>query len=152
MKIEYLAGHEHVIPTIARWLYDEWAYLHPGRSCADVEQLLGIRAQTSEMPLALVAFDGSEPLGTVSLKEYDLDTRLDLSPWLASLYVSHPIRRQGVGTALVSAIEKVACTLGMSTLYLYTPHSRAFYEALGWKLKESSVYHSHQVMLMEKTL
>jgi GNAT superfamily N-acetyltransferase len=152
VNIEYLANHKEVIPTLTRWFYEEWAYLHPERTYADVERLITERAQKDRIPLALVAFDGEELLGTVCLKPHDMDTRLDLTPWLAGLYVSAPRRREGIGTALVSAIERKACELSVKRLYLYTPESESFYAKHGWQHKERTEYHGCPVTVMEKEI
>lgn len=152
MKIEYLAEHKEVIPTLTQWFYEEWAYLHPERTYADVVRLITERAQTKKIPVALVAFDGEELVGTVCLKIQDMDTRLDLTPWLAGLYVSATRRREGIGTALVSAIEREAFELGVNKLYLYTPESESFYSKRGWQVKERTEYHGCAVTLMEKEI
>lgn len=44
-------------------------------------------ARLSGIPCARVAFSGRVPVGTVSLVEHNMDTRLDLRPWLAALFV-----------------------------------------------------------------
>ncbi|WP_367025857.1 GNAT family N-acetyltransferase [Methylococcus sp. ANG] len=152
MNIEYLADHKELIPTLARWFYEEWAYLHPERTYADVEHLITERAQTNKIPVALVAFEGNELLGTVCLKVHDMDTRLDLTPWLAGLYIAAPRRKQGIGATLVSAIEKKAHELGVKTLYLYTPESETFYARHGWHVKERTEYHGCPVTIMEKQI
>ncbi len=152
MHIAYLADHKEVIPTLSQWFYDEWAYLHPERTLADVERLMNEKANINRIPVALVAFEGKELLGTVSLKIHDMDTRLDLTPWLAGLYVSASKRRQGIGAMLVSAIEKKAHELGIEKLYLYTPESEAFYARLGWQVNERIQYHGYPVSLMYKLL
>lgn len=152
MNIAYLAEHREVIPTLAHWFYEEWAYLHPERTYSDVERLITERAQMDKIPVALVAIEGEELLGTVCLKVHDMDTRLDLTPWLAGLYVSAQRRRQGIGAALVSAIEEKACELNVSRLYLYTPASESFYSKLGWIVKERIKYHGYPVTLMQKEI
>ena len=43
MNIEYLADHKEVIPMLARWFYEEWAYLHPKQTYMDVERLIDER-------------------------------------------------------------------------------------------------------------
>jgi N-acetylglutamate synthase-like GNAT family acetyltransferase len=88
----------------------------------------------------------------VCLKVHDMDTRLDLTPWLAGLYVKAPRRRQGIGITLVSAIEKKAHELGIERLYLYTPESEVFYSRLGWQIKERTEYHGYSVTLMQKEI
>jgi predicted N-acetyltransferase YhbS len=152
MNIAYLADHKEVIPTLAQWFYQEWAYLHPDRTLEDVHQLLVERANKEKIPVALVAFEGNELLGTVCLKVHDMDTRLDLTPWLAGLYVATSKRRQGIGAILVSAIEKKAREFGVQTLYLYTPESEYFYARLGWDVKERTEYHGCPVSIMEKQI
>jgi len=152
MNIAYLADHTEVIPILAQWFYKEWAYLHPGKTLANVEQLIGERINTNKIPLALVAFDNQELVGTVCIKVHDMDTHLDLSPWLAGLYVSASRRRQGIGATLVSAIEKEAHKLGVEKLYLHTPESETFYSKLGWQVKERPQYHGYPVSLMQKKI
>jgi hypothetical protein len=80
MEIRHLAGHPDFIPTLARWFHQEWAYLHPDRTLADVEQLIHERTHRDRIPLALVAIEGDELLGTVCLKLQDMDTRAQLTP------------------------------------------------------------------------
>jgi N-acetylglutamate synthase-like GNAT family acetyltransferase len=57
-------------------------------------------------------------LGTVSLKIHDMDTRLDLTPWLSGLYIAESRREQGIGTTLVNVIERKAKELSARKLYL----------------------------------
>lgn len=152
MDIAYLADHKEVIPILARWFYQEWTYLHPDRTLQDVERLIGERTNTTKIPLSLVAFEGGELLGMVCLKVHDMDTRLDLTPWLAGLYVTAPWRRKGIGTALVSAIEKKSQELQIEKLYLYTPESEGFYSRLGWHVNERVKYHGYPVTIMEKKI
>jgi len=150
MNISYLADHTEVIPMLAQWFYKEWSYLYPGKTLADVEQLIGERININRIPLALVAFNNQELIGTVCLKVHDMDTHLDLSPWLAGLYVSESMRLNGIGSMLVSAIEKKASELGIEKLYLHTPESETFYLKLGWQLKERTNYHGFPVSIMQK--
>jgi N-acetylglutamate synthase-like GNAT family acetyltransferase len=152
MNIAYLSDHKEAIPLLAQWFYKEWAYLNPGKTLADVEQLIGERTNTDKIPIALVAFDNHELLGTVCLKVHDMDTRLDLSPWLAGLYVAAPRRRQGIGASLVAAIENKAIELGIKQLYLHTPGAESFYAKLGWQVNERPQYHGYLVSLMQKRI
>ena len=150
IDIAYLTDHKEVVPTLARWFYEEWGYLHPARTLADVERLVEERANRNEIPLTLIAFAGQELIGTVCLKIHDMDTRLDLKPWLANLYVAASRRGQGIGIKLVSAIEKKARELGVEKLYLFTPESESFYSPLGWQFKERTEFHDSPVTIMQK--
>jgi len=152
MDITYLAEHKEAIPTLAQWFYQEWGYLHTGWTVHDVERLIGERTNTAKIPVALVAVQGRDLLGTVCLKTHDMNTRTDLTPWLAGLYVAESWRRKGVGAALVSAIEKQAQAFQLETLYLYTPESEGFYSRLAWRVNERTEYYGYPVTIMEKKI
>jgi predicted N-acetyltransferase YhbS len=152
MKIQYLADHQDVIPIISDWFYREWSYLYPERTEEDFRRFISERVNKYKVPLTLVAFEGDELVGTVCLKTYDMDTKTDLSPWLAGLYVKESWREKGIGSTLVKAIEQKAIELGISLLYLYTPESEDFYSNLGWSVREKTNYHKFPVTIMEKRL
>ncbi|WP_333873997.1 hypothetical protein [Methylobacter sp.] len=48
MDIVHLADHKEVIPTLAQWFYQEWAYLYPDRTLLDVERLIGEKEPTQQ--------------------------------------------------------------------------------------------------------
>ncbi len=153
MNIRYLGDHQEVIPVLAGWIYDEWSYLYPEMRLADVVSLLQERIEKKQLPLTLVAIHAGEPVGTVSLRTFDMETRRDLTHWLTSLYVVKPWRRRKIGTRLVMAAEQKAREFGICSLFLYTTDfilSDLFYSKIGWKVKEKTVYHSHPVIIMEK--
>lgn len=150
MRIACLADHQDVIPVLAAWFHQEWAYLYPGRTVQDVSRSISERINRDKIPLALLAFEDDELVGTVCLKSADMDTRPELTPWLAGLYVKESRRGKGIGTALVRAIEAKALAMGINRLFLYTPAAEHFYADLGWRLKERTCYHNVPVSLMEK--
>jgi N-acetylglutamate synthase-like GNAT family acetyltransferase len=77
-----------------------------------------------------------------------MDTRLELSPWLASVFVESEHRRKGVGAELVLRIMSEAAKLKVPLLYLYTLHSERFYAKLGWRLLERTNYRGQPVVIM----
>lgn len=118
IHIEYLADRPELIPTLARWHYQEWAYLRPGDSVeARIARLEGWCGR-GEIPLTFVAVFDGELLGSASLVEHDMDNRPELFPWLAGVFVTPERRRQGVGAALVRRIMGEAMLLCVSKLYL----------------------------------
>ena len=152
MNITYLADHQEVIPELATWFYREWSHLYTGKTISDVRDAIRERTHRDAIPVALVAFEGAAPVGTVCLKTHDMDTRLDLSPWLAGLYVVDTWRGQGIGTALVRAIEQKAHALGIDKLYLYTPSAQSFYSRLAWRAYGTTEYQGAKVTIMEKEI
>jgi GNAT superfamily N-acetyltransferase len=155
VNIQYLGDHQEVIPVLAAWIYDEWSYLYPEMTLQDVISLLRERINKEKLPLTLVAFEEGEPIGTVSLRTFDMETRRDLPHWLTSLYLVKPWRRRGIGTSLVKTAEKKAAELEICKLFLFTTDvilPALFYAKLGWRVKEKTIYHSYSVMIMEKDL
>jgi hypothetical protein len=63
------------------------------------------RCGTGGVPSAFVAFDGPDLFGSAALVQHDLPDRTNLEPWLAGVYVTPSVRRQGIAAALVSAVE-----------------------------------------------
>jgi len=150
-----LGDHQEVIPVLAAWIYDEWSYLYPEMTLHDVISLLRERTNKEKLPLTLVAFEAEEPVGTVSLRTFDLETRRDLPHWLTSLYMVKPWRRRGIGSSLVKTAEIKAADLGIGKLLLFTTDvilPAVFYSKLGWRLKEKTIYHSYPVIIIEKDL
>jgi GNAT superfamily N-acetyltransferase len=140
INIEYLADRPEFIPTLARWHYHEWANLRPGDSVeARILRLQGWCGPW-RVPLTVIALSDDELLGSASLIEHDMDSRLELTPWLAGVFVAPQHRRKGIGAALVRRILDEAAVLHVSMLYLYTVESTAFYANLGWSWLEHTIY------------
>jgi GNAT superfamily N-acetyltransferase len=92
------------------------------------------------LPIALVAHNGAEFLGTASVIASDLEERPRLTPWVAAVWVEPHARSRGVGGALV---ERAVCdcfALGIARAYLCArPALAGFYERLGWIAIERDV-------------
>lgn len=132
MEIEFLKDRPEHVETVARWIFDEWDHV----TVADMDAEIGIvrgRLNNDRVPLSLVALEGGECTGTVSIYTYDLDSRRDLSPWLAALYVRPDRRNRGIGGALVERTVSVARGLGIRVLYLHTETAAPYYRRKGWR-------------------
>lgn len=152
-NIHYLGDHQDLIPLVAGWIYQEWFFLYPGKTKRYIESLLQERVHKKKLPLTLVAFRGGKPVGTVSIKEFDIEERTDLTPWITSLYVVKRARGKGIGSDLMEAAEQKAAGLGIGKLYLLTADTdlaARFYSPRGWTLKEKKNYRSYSLMIMEK--
>jgi GNAT superfamily N-acetyltransferase len=155
LKISYLGDNQEMISIVASWIYKEWSFLYAGRGRRYVENFLRERLHKRKLPLTLVAFAGDLPVGTVSLKEHDMEERPDLPHWVTSLYVVSRWRRKGIGSSLMHAAEHKATALGIGRLFLFTADPQlaaGFYQGLGWNRKETAVCQSYPVIIMEKAL
>lgn len=134
---------------IAQWHWGEWGHLDPDGSLESWTAGLELRTNRDSVPTTLVALTGDTLAGSVTLVEHDMDTRRDLSPWLAGLFVHPDYRSQGVGSALTIAARKKAGSLGIPTLYLYTRSALGLYERLGWTAVTTEHYEGRNVTIMQ---
>ena len=148
ITIDYLADHPEFLPTLAQWQHDEWGHLRQGNSVEGRLARLKSYSQRSGIPLTVVAHENGELLGSASLLRNDMETRPELTPWLAGVFVAPQHRRQGVGAELVRRLMAEAAAQKIPILYLYTVHSETFYANLGWSLQEHTAYGERNVAIM----
>ncbi len=67
-----------------------------------------------------VLFEGDIPVATASLARHDLDSRPDLTPWLAGVFVEPAFRQRGYAIVLVRYVEARAMVASVPTLWLNT--------------------------------
>ena len=151
MTIEYLADHPEAVPTLAAWQHAEWGDVRPGDTAEKRAARLQGWSNRDRIPLTVVAHEANDVLGSASLIEHDMETRMELTPWLAGVFVGESYRRRGIGAQLVRRIMDEARKLKIPLLYLYTVHSQKFYAALGWKLMERTTYREHEIVIMTWT-
>lgn len=148
MTIEYLADHPEALPVLAEWQHQEWGHL---RGNDTVEKRMG-RLRTSlsrdRIPLTVVALHEGNVLGSASLIPHDMETRMELTPWLAGVFVGPAYRRKGIASELVRRITAEAAKLKVPLLYLYTVHSEKLYAGLGWTLQERTTYKDQNIVIM----
>ncbi len=148
-NIDYFADHPEFLDEVAKWLHDEWAWQNPGEnSVADRLQRMQAQMHKERIPMMFVAFAGDHPVGTAWIVEHDMDSRKDLSPWVATIFVRPEYRGKGIGSALVlRAMDKVR-QLGYKQAYLITPDREGFYARLGWRTMEKARDRNRMVFLM----
>ena len=148
MRIEYLPNDLRTIRQVAAWLYGEWGHLRKGNTLEKTIRRLSKRAKSRAIPLTLIVRANGSPVGTASLVTHDMKTHLNLTPWLASVYVLPNHRRQGFGAALCRRAVREARRLGCKRIYLYTRDKEKFYSALGWKEIHQAKYRNQKVTVM----
>jgi N-acetylglutamate synthase-like GNAT family acetyltransferase len=148
ITIEFLADCPEALPTLAQWQHDEWGHYRAGDTVEKRSARLQEGCNRDRIPLTVVALDNGEVLGSASLIAHDMETRMELSPWLAGVFVGTEYRRRGIGAQLVRRIMAEATALKVPLLYLYTVHSEKFYANLGWSLQEHTAYREQTVAIM----
>lgn len=87
---------------------------------------------SSDIPRFYVAVEEGEIVGTYALLRNDLNSRQDLVPWLACLYVKEDQRGKAIGSRLLQHGLQEAAKKGYDTLYLTTDLEH-YYEKYGWQ-------------------
>jgi N-acetylglutamate synthase-like GNAT family acetyltransferase len=141
MRIGYLADHPEFVPVLAPAIWLHWREALPEDTTVEHRVVkLQQHMQKAQLPIALIAHQQGEVLGTASLRHHDLEGREDLSPWLGGVFVMHNHRGKGVASALCQAIKQKASSLSIESLYLFTTDQQRLYERLGWHTIEAATW------------
>jgi N-acetylglutamate synthase-like GNAT family acetyltransferase len=147
-KITDLKTEPHHIPVLADWHHKEWSSLNPGKTVDQRIAAMSSYLCEDLVPSTFIA-KGNQLMGSSAIIENDMDTRPELTPWLASVFVAKEFRNQGIGSRLVKHVIEKARKAGIRELYLFTPDRVAFYERLGWQvLNNEEEYRGHWVTVM----
>jgi GNAT superfamily N-acetyltransferase len=151
ITIDYLANHPELAEELARFSWNEWPsiYEHRGQTFADALRKYQERTNVDSIPLALVAFAGGMLVGTVSLKDDDLDIRPEIKHWLGGLFVVPEWRGRGVASALMRHATEEARRLKVPRLFLWTSSAEGLYLKLGWQPVERTDYCGTRIVIME---
>lgn len=145
-----ISDRPDLAPLVARWRVEAF-FNHPGGYT--VEEMTELILDPSVEPEeTFVLFDGGRAVGTAALIRSDLDTRPDLTSWLAGLFVEPAFRRRGHATRLVRKVEAFARASSVPVLWLYTSTAEALYARLGWQRAATEDESGEEVVLMKRTL
>ncbi len=142
------ADRPDLASVTARWRWE--AFMQgQGRSLAEVTAAEAAPAP-GPMPRTCVLLVDDEPVGMASLATHDLETRPDLTPWLAGVYVAPQARGRGYAVRLVAAVEAEARSLGVPALWLYTRTAEGLYARIGWETVERFPHRERMYALMRR--
>ncbi|WP_027369390.1 GNAT family N-acetyltransferase [Desulfovermiculus halophilus] len=152
MEIVPLADKKEFIAELAELHHAEWKHLNPSLTLEGRAQAIADAAGRERIPSIFIAMLGSQLIGSAALVQNDMDTKPDLSPWLAAVYVKESFRHQGIATALIRRCEEEAVRSNANAWYLYTESASKLYEKLGWRCMERCEYKGAMVDVMCKPL
>ena len=137
-------------PIVAKWRVEAF-FDYPGGYT--VEEMTALILEPRIGPEeTFILFDDGQPAGTAALIRSDLETRPDLTPWLAGLFVDPAFRRRGHATRLIRKVEALARASSVPVLWLYTSTAEALYARLGWEWAGIEDESGEQVVLMRRVL
>ena len=140
-----------LVPVAARWLWTAFAQAR-GRSLEYMIDAVSKSVTARPMPRSFVLLHDGEPVGTASLAAHDLDERLDLTPWLAGVFVEPHARGRGYAGHLVAAVEQEARSASIPALWLYTNTAERVYVRAGWRTVETIQHNGLPFALMRRDL
>jgi len=85
----------------------------------------------NDLPRFFVVLQDDEIIGSYAILRSDLNSRQDLFPWFACLYVEDEFRGKNIGSMLQNHAKQYIKTLGYEKLYLCTELSD-YYEKNNW--------------------
>ena len=150
-EIAYLDEVPEAVEVLAPAFWAEWG-VHDGLSLEQVTAKLRACLNRERLPLALVAREGGELVGTVGLHDSPVVGRRGLGPWLVALWVAPPHRRRGLGAELIAAAERTARELGLGELYAATSTAVRLFERAGWQELERFAHNGENLSLFHRRL
>ena len=153
MKIEYLADNKNLLPTIAKWYFEEWGYLNKEKTLESEIKNLQAYLNKDKIPLIMLAIADGELLGVAQLKYHEMSIYPEKTHWLGGVYVAKKHRGKGIAKQIILEIIRIAENLHVETLYLQTENlSGGLYHQMGWLPVEQVNYHGVNVLVMEKNI
>jgi GNAT superfamily N-acetyltransferase len=104
------------------------------------------------LPATLVLHEGMELVGSVSVVFGDCPVRLDLDPWLASLYVVPQKRGRGCGLGLVRAAIELAAAAGVGRLHVFTESAEKLFQRCGFEILERTMLRDVPITVLARAL
>ncbi len=152
MNIINLKEEPELLNTLAEWHHNEWSHISPQNSLQMRIEKMHLHLYQEFFPSTFVIKEKEQLMGSAAIVKHDMNTRMELSPWLASVFVSQESRNKGAGSKIVLHVMKKAKAAGVKSFYLYTPNKEKFYEKLGWSIFCKEVYRGQQVTIMHVLL
>jgi GNAT superfamily N-acetyltransferase len=149
LSLTTIAARPDLAPVVARWIWEEWGRAK-GRPVERTVARVAARTARVGLEQCFVVLEGDTAAGTASFVAEDSDSRPDLSPWLASVFVDPAFRGRGHARLLVSAVESAARGAGVPRLWLFTETAAPLYASLGWQAAGEVIEQGRPNVLMRR--
>lgn len=133
IQIDNLVNQNQFVGKVAEFWCLEWGSDKTEQGIAKKKVKIEQGLSLDKVPQIIIAFEKDQCIGTIAIVEDDLEKRLDLTPWLASVYVDKDFRGHGIAQRLIEAAIRKAKDMGIKKIYLHTETAHGLYEKMGWK-------------------
>ncbi len=134
--VEPLALHPEALAALRRMFEAEWPSWYGARGPGSAADDLRAFSAASGLPFGVVALRRSEVCGVAALKAESIPSHRHLTPWAAAGVVKASLRRQGIGSALLAALEEEARNRGCRAIHCATSTSESLLQRRGYRLLE----------------
>lgn len=150
MEYSNLKQKPQFADVVAQRIWDAW-WKAKGYSIEYIATLVDESLISEGVPLCLVAHNGEEFVGTVSVIVSDMVVRPNYSPWIAALWVDADFRNRGVGETLVETALQAIAQLGIDKAYLCAlREKRDYYLRRNWTQIEEDVGEKFLTIMTKK--
>jgi predicted N-acetyltransferase YhbS len=154
ITIDFLKNHPESIIQLVHIGHEVLGKIWtPDIQIEDVITRFQTHMNDDKLPISLVAFDGSLPIGMCSLRKNE-GNKAELSPLFGSLVVDPSYQKQGIGNMLINETKEKAKSLGFNKAYLFALDAAIslYYEKRGWRKIGTNEFRSYHVTVMEISL
>lgn len=152
ITIARFADRTDLLPTLQQWFESEWPRHYGPAGAGDARRDLCAYSNRQGLPIGFVALRGARLCGFAALKDEPIPGYEHLRPWAGAAVVPPALRGQGIGGALLAAIEAEARAQGYARMYCATATSASLLVRSGWPLREQVMHEGQVLGVYEKAL
>ncbi len=152
LRVDYLADHPEAIRPLTVAFKREWPEYYGDFDPADLRSQFQSGLQRDQLPIALVALEKNEVVGTATLGGPSIEGFDHLQPWLNGLWVDRRCRRRGIGRTLIEAVEDLGRKLGHAEIYAGTDEALEAFDAWGWETMDKATHKGASVVVLRRVL
>jgi len=152
VSLEFLDGGSAEAAGLARLHAEEWRHLY--REWNEHTALEEFRRQKTDgaLPATLILRRDGRLIGSVSVVRDDCESRTDLNPWLASLYVMPGERACGNGSILVAAALELARRNNVGHLHVFTEAAEKIFLRHGFVPLADAVTNGRAIKILRREI
>jgi N-acetylglutamate synthase-like GNAT family acetyltransferase len=129
MKVVSAREEVACFENIKWYLKSKWAYNKPLQDIYD-DCFANCKKAATPLPQWYALMEDERIIGCAGLITNDFISRMDLYPWICSLYIEEDKRGNGLGEMLIDKAKTDARKAGFRNVYLCTDHV-GYYEHYG---------------------
>jgi N-acetylglutamate synthase-like GNAT family acetyltransferase len=152
VSITLLDGSDPLTVELAKRHAAEWGCLYTDWDSAKALAEFRMQKTDGSLPTTLVLREDGQVAGSVSLLYGDCEARMDLDPWLGSLYVFPEFRGRGYAGRLIDAAIQAASAAGKKALHVFTESAAELFRRHGFETVERAMLHGKPVEILRRAL